>query len=115
MSVYVDTMRAPFGRMVMCHLWADSREELLAFVDKIGVQRKWIQEPPKASWVHFDVSLGKKKLALAAGAILTDRLGPLEHVARLEGNQAKLDQIARLRERYGPLETLEEAQPCFDL
>jgi hypothetical protein len=83
MSVYVDDVRHSFGRMIMCHLWADSLEELLAFVDKIGVQRKWLQQPPKASWVHFDISLGKKELALRSGAILTDKYGPLEHQARL--------------------------------
>lgn len=51
--------------------------------DRIGVTRKWLQTPPKASWVHFDVSLGKKALALKLGAVLTDRYGPVEHTARL--------------------------------
>lgn len=70
----------------MCHLWADTEEELLDMVDKIGVQRKWIQGHPTlsfgkhkdASWVHFDISLGKKALAIQHGAILTDKYGPLE-------------------------------------
>lgn len=99
MSVYVDDVRHPYGRMVMCHLWADSLEELLAFADKIGVARKWLQQPPKASWVHFDISLGKKALALSEGAILTDRYGPLEHVARLRGDEEKLKTIAEIRAR----------------
>lgn len=47
MSVYVDDMyKYAMGRfrgMKMSHLVADSREELLAMCDKIGVQRKWIQ------------------------------------------------------------------------
>lgn len=92
MSVYVDDVRHKFGNMVMCHLWADTEAELLAMVDMIGVQRKWIQGHPtlsfgkhkNASWVHFDIALSKKALALARGAILTDKYGPLEHTARLK-------------------------------
>jgi len=97
MACYVDDARHYYGRMVMCHLWADTLDELLAIVDKIGVRRKWLQQPPKATWVHFDISLGKKALALKYGAILTDKYGPVEHVARLAGNQEKLDQIAACR------------------
>jgi hypothetical protein len=97
MTVYVDDANIPFRGMVMSHLWADSLPELLAMVDKIGVQRKWLQKPPKASWVHFDISFGKKKLAIAAGAVLTDKYGPLEHEARRKGDHAQLDRIAALR------------------
>ena len=92
MSAYVDDVRHKFGNMVMCHLWADTDEELLDMVDKIGVQRKWIQghktlsfgKHRDASWVHFDISLSKKALAIAAGAILTDRYGPVIHTKRLQ-------------------------------
>ena len=68
MSVYVDNMRATFGRMIMCHMIADTTEELYAMVDKIGVARAWIQwkDTPKE---HFDIALSKKKLAIEAGAI----------------------------------------------
>ncbi len=81
MAVYVDDVVHNFGRMKMCHLWADTMEELLAAVDAIGVARKWIQTPPKASWVHFDICLSKKKAAIEHGAILTDKYGPVVHVA----------------------------------
>jgi hypothetical protein len=65
--VYVDDMNAPFLRMKMCHLVADTTKELLAMVDKIGVQRKWIQNP--GTWrEHFDICLSKKKLAIKYGA-----------------------------------------------
>jgi hypothetical protein len=97
MTVYVDDVRHRFGRMIMCHMWADSLDELLAMADAIGVARKWLQEPPKASWVHFDVSLGKKAEAIKHGAVLTDKYGPVEYRARIEGNQAKLDRIATCR------------------
>lgn len=101
MSCYVDDVRHPYGRMVMCHLWADSEAELVEMVDRIGVARRWIQGPPKASWVHFDISLEKKRLALAAGAILTDRFGPVLHVARLKGDQARVERVLALRVRAG--------------
>jgi len=84
--------------MVMCHLWADTEAELLTMVDRIGVQRKWIQRPPKASWLHFDISLAKKALAIKAGAILTDKYGPVEHLAKLRGDNRKLQQIKNVRE-----------------
>jgi hypothetical protein len=82
MTVYVDDVRHRFGRMIMCHMWADTDAELLAMVDRIGVARKWLQRPPRASWVHFDISLGKKAEAIRNGAVLTDRYGPIEHEAR---------------------------------
>ncbi len=92
MAVYVDDARLPFGQMIMCHMWADSDEELLAMADRIGLNRRWIQGHPtlsvgkgrNASWVHFDVSVSKKDLAIKAGAILTDRYAALEHAARLD-------------------------------
>ena len=68
MSVYVDNMRAKYGRMVMFHMLADTTDELLAMADKIGVARKWLQHPgtPKE---HFDIAMGKRELAVKAGAI----------------------------------------------
>lgn len=76
MAVYVDDVRHSFGRMVMCHMWADTHEELLAMATRIGVSHRWLQGPPKASWVHFDIALSKKAIAIQNGAILTDRYGP---------------------------------------
>lgn len=97
MSVYVDDVRHPFGRMIMCHMWADSLDELLTMADRIGVARRWLQQPPKASWVHFDISLGMKSKAIGFGAILTDKYGPSEFVARQRGNVKMLDAIAHAR------------------
>lgn len=68
MPVYVDDMEAPFGRMLMCHMIADTQAELFAMVDRIEVRRKWIQYPgtPRE---HFDISKSKKELAIRYGAI----------------------------------------------
>jgi hypothetical protein len=38
--VYVDNMNAHFGDMIMCHMVADSNDELLAMADRIGVKRR---------------------------------------------------------------------------
>lgn len=104
MTVYIDDVRHPFGRMVMCHLWADSLDELLAFVDQIGLPRRWLQQPPKASWVHFDVSLSLKAKALARGAILTDRYGPIEHLAKIDAASGVAVQVQRGIEKLAMIE-----------
>lgn len=66
--VYIDNYNAPFGKMLMCHMVSDTTEELLAMVDRIGVQRKWIQYPGTYN-EHFDICLAKKALALKSGAV----------------------------------------------
>ena len=97
MTVYVDDARHRYGRMVMCHMWADTLPELLAMADRIGVRRQWLQLPPKASWTHFDISLSKKAEAIKSGAVLTDRFGPVEFLARQRGDTKKLEAIAASR------------------
>jgi hypothetical protein len=98
-TVYVDDERHPFAVTLMCHMWADSLDALLAMVDCAGVKRKRLQKLPKASWMHFDIAQSKRKFVAAACAVETDRYAPLEHPARLAGDQAKLAQIARIRAR----------------
>lgn len=71
MSVFVDSYLAPYGRMKMSHLIADTPEELHAMADKIGVARKWFQS--KASFPHYDVSETMRARAIDAGAIEVDR------------------------------------------
>ena len=68
MACYVDDMRAHYGRMVMCHLVADTTDELLAMAARIGVSSRWMQHPGEPGQ-HFDIALSKRALAVAAGAI----------------------------------------------
>ena len=63
MSVYVDDMAARFRRMVMCHMLADTEDELHAMAGRIGVARRWHQGD------HYDICLAKRALAIGAGAI----------------------------------------------
>lgn len=69
MTVYVDDMRAAFGRMVMCHMLADTDDELHAMADHIGVARRWWQSPANTSGSHYDIALSKRAQAVAAGAV----------------------------------------------
>jgi hypothetical protein len=68
MAVYVDNFKAKYRGMIMCHMIADTQQELLEMADKIGVQRKWIQDYG-TNREHFDVCLAKKQKAIEFGAI----------------------------------------------
>ncbi len=63
MSVYVDDMEAPLGRMTMCHMIADTRDELLEMADMIGLDPRWIQDAG-TDHEHFDISKAKRRLAV---------------------------------------------------
>lgn len=67
MAVYVDDMAAPYGRLIMCHMLADTIEELHAMADAIGVARKWVQV--KRSGLHYDICKSKRAKAVAKGAV----------------------------------------------
>lgn len=82
MAVYVDKTRHHYGRMVMCHMCADTIDELYAMVDKIGVARRWIQNYgiPHSGISHYDICLSKRKLALRYGAIEVDSKWLVNHM-----------------------------------
>lgn len=63
MTVYVDDMRARFGRLVMCHMIADTEDELHAMASRIGIRRRWYQGD------HYDICLAKRALAVQHGAV----------------------------------------------
>ncbi|MGJ0510325.1 MAG: DUF4031 domain-containing protein [Methylocystis sp.] len=63
MAVYVDDTRVPYGGMTMCHMHADTDEELHAMAGRIGVARRWRHGD------HYDICLAKRALAVQGGAI----------------------------------------------
>lgn len=83
MSVYVDRCRNSYGRMLMCHMIADSLDELHAMADAIGVQRRWFQTAPPASFPHYDIAQSKRAIAMLHGAVDCDRSAFVGHVRRL--------------------------------
>jgi chromosome condensin MukBEF complex kleisin-like MukF subunit len=83
MSVYVDSHAGKLGRMVMCHMIADTQAELHAMALSIGMKREWFQEPPKASAPHYDVSKGRRAQAVRLGAVEVDRHGLVAKIQEL--------------------------------
>ena len=83
MSVYVDQCVIQYGRMKMCHMIADSFDELHEMAARIGLQRRWFQVAPPASFPHYDIAQTKRALAVAAGAIDCDRNTFVGHIRRL--------------------------------
>lgn len=74
MAAYVDglvewpkTPNWPHGKA--CHLVADTVEELHAVADAIGLMRLWFQNIPQHSAPHYDLTEGKRHMALRAGAL----------------------------------------------
>lgn len=90
MSVYVDKATNGYGRMIMCHLVADTPDELHAMADKIGVARKWFQDPKtmNVSTPHYDICKSKRALAMAAGAIECERNAFVAAVRRIRTSEA---------------------------
>ena len=105
MTVYVDDMRAKFGRLILCHMIADTDDELHAMADRIGVARKWHQAPPKHD-SHYDIALSKRDLAIAAGAapITLRQCGCMTFRRRVTGTLGLPgDAEAWIRLRHNPL------------
>jgi hypothetical protein len=94
MTVYVDDMRARYGRLIMCHMIADTDDELHAMADRIGVARKWHQGD------HYDIALSKRAIAVKAGA----REIPMRQLAFMAMN----------RRRGKPIGTPEQAQAAIN-
>lgn len=102
MTVYVDDMRANYGRLILCHMLADSDQELHEMADKIGVNRKWWQSPEKTSGSHYDIALSKKALAIQYGAIeITWRqAGAMNTRRRITGELGKPEDAVEWVQNY---------------
>lgn len=96
MSVYVDSMHAPLGRMRMSHMIADTTEELLAMATRIAVNHIWIQDPGTPH-EHFDISKGRRDLAVRFGAIEIDTK-QLGEILKRKGTHLEADTLLEGRE-----------------
>jgi hypothetical protein len=105
MSVYIDQARNAYRRMVMGHMVADSVLDLFEMAQAIGMHSGWFQ--PR-SFPHFDVSLTRRDLARARGALDVDRR---EIVRVMRRYRLRLDQDPYEKRA---LDLLVE-RPCYDL
>jgi len=81
MAVYVDNSANAFGRMIMCHMIADTPEELMKMALRIGVALRWFQR--EASIPHFDICKSKRAEAVSAGAVVLERRAFVEAMKRI--------------------------------
>jgi hypothetical protein len=111
MPVYIDDMRAPFGRMLLCHMIADTTQELLEMADAIGVARKWIQHPGTPS-EHFDIALTKRAAAVRRGAVeITWRqCGAMTKRMMVEGKLGKPEEAEEWLQAYWERKKREEME-----
>ena len=70
MPVYIDNAKIKYRRMIMCHMIADTLDELHEMANKIGMRLEWFQPN---SFPHYDVCLMRKKHAIEYGAIEVSR------------------------------------------
>lgn len=108
MAVYVDDYFKPAkvkngNRWVTaewCHLQADTREELDAMADAIGLRRSWIQFPENPVKRHYDVTRPRRAAAVALGAI---EIGMLD-LARMRSQWRRELEAQQPADSPGPTE-----------
>ncbi|MDW9481112.1 DUF4031 domain-containing protein [Sinorhizobium meliloti] len=82
MAVYVDRSRNKLGRMITCHMLADTLGELHAMADKIGARRSWFQIS-RTGVPHYDIPLFRRAAALELGAVEVGRRETTAIMARV--------------------------------
>lgn len=74
MTVYVGVPMWPFRGMVMCHMFADTDEELEEMARKLGLKKEWQQKPRESIGPHYDIAKSKRSQAVKLGAVACDTL-----------------------------------------
>lgn len=101
MTVYVDDYLAPYRRMLMCHMIADTEEELHTMAEALGLKRQWFQDKVRGR-EHYDICASKRKLAVKLGAVRI----PYRTLAVMTG--------MRSRSKDGRLPKPEEAEALME-
>lgn len=82
----------------MCHMFSPDLGELHAMASRIGIQRRWFQNPltMRVSWPHYDIDVASRTIALGFGAIACDRYQTVAIAAIIQGRPDKLRRIQAL-------------------
>jgi hypothetical protein len=108
MTVYVDPPRYKVGRMVTCHMAADSLVELHTVAEALGI-RRWFQDKPGAP--HYDICKATRRRAIALGAVESTRRGLLAKAKECAAHEAEPS-----KEASAPNEAnLERLDPVADV
>ncbi len=81
MAVYVDKTRNRLGRMITCHMLADTLDELHGMADRIGARRGWFQVS-RSGVPHYDIPLFRRTAAVKLGALEIGRKKTVEIMRR---------------------------------
>jgi hypothetical protein len=82
-----------------CHMWADTRQELDAMADKLGLRRSWVQLDTKPYMIHYDLVPSKRALAVKAGAV---EIKAIEYMRmKIAGSQLAPDPESLAASLYG--------------
>ena len=84
MAVFIDNGKYPYRRMLMCHMGADTLEELHAMAERLGIRVKWFQGHTRIP--HYDICQSKRHLAILYGAIPVTQK---EFVCLMTGRKSK--------------------------
>ena len=79
--VYVDAPIWPYRGMLMCHLMADTEDELHTFAANLGMKRAWFQGKP-GKLPHYDICKAKRVVAVRRGAVEVTREKTVELLHR---------------------------------
>ena len=85
----------------MCHMFSPDLEALHAMADRIGIQRRWFQDPATmpVSWPHYDIDQPRRAIAVGFGAIECDKYQTVAMAAIIQGRPEKLLRIRSLADR----------------
>ena len=91
MAVYVDRCRYPYKGMVMCHMLADTLDELHAMAGQVGMKPEWFQP---GSTPHYDLNEEGRDRAIQLGAIPVDRKGLVAVIRRLRQKRGAKNELS---------------------
>lgn len=81
MSLWIPCVIGGWRLGPSCHLFADTLEELHAFAARLGMRCSWFQDRP-GKLPHYDLTRGRRRVAVHLGAIEASDELLMEHVRR---------------------------------